>query len=164
MTDPAHRHLRWQIFIGVFLMLLRLFIATLWSPAWKGWCLLRFCFVPMWYPGSGVYLIVLLFFYFCLFSSFQMASVRQLPTLVKCWNMVSFFRKYYNWLLSFWGFVLLLRFSFLLSTVSWRSRERIASYLCMFIGLSAFLCNLVHVLKVDEWSVKIVIIFTQIVL
>ena len=47
----------------VFLMLSRLFFATLWSPAGKGltsWLLLvmfmYFCYVPMWYPGSGVVL------------------------------------------------------------------------------------------------------------
>ena len=45
----------------VFLMLLRLFIAALWSPAGKGltsWLLLvillYFCYFPMWYHGSGV--------------------------------------------------------------------------------------------------------------
>ena len=44
----------------VFLMLLRLFIAALWSPAGKAWplgscwwCLLYFCYFPMRYPGSG---------------------------------------------------------------------------------------------------------------
>ena len=47
----------------VFLMLSRLFIAALWSPAGKGltsWLLLVmfivFCYFPMWYPGSGVVL------------------------------------------------------------------------------------------------------------
>ena len=47
----------------VFLMLSRLFIATLWSPDGKGltsWPLLvmfiAFCYFPMWYPGSGVVL------------------------------------------------------------------------------------------------------------
>ena len=47
----------------VFLMLSRLFIAVLWSPAGKGltsWhlfvILLCFCYFPMWYPGSGVVL------------------------------------------------------------------------------------------------------------
>ena len=47
----------------VFLMLSCLFIATLWSPAGKGlmswpcwWCLLYFCYFPMWCPGSGVVL------------------------------------------------------------------------------------------------------------
>ena len=47
----------------VFLMLLRLFIAALWSPAGKGltscyclWCLLYFCYFSMWYAGSGVVL------------------------------------------------------------------------------------------------------------
>ena len=45
----------------VFLMLLRLFIAALWSPAGKGltsWLLLvillYFCYFSMWYHGSGV--------------------------------------------------------------------------------------------------------------
>ena len=45
----------------VFLILLRLFIAALWSTAGKGltsWLLLLmfivFCYVPMWYPESGV--------------------------------------------------------------------------------------------------------------
>ena len=45
----------------VVLMLLRMFIAALWSPAGKGltsWLLLviflYFCYFPMWYPGSGV--------------------------------------------------------------------------------------------------------------
>ena len=45
----------------VFLMLLRLFIAALWSPAEKvltSWFLLVmfivFCYFLMWYPGSGV--------------------------------------------------------------------------------------------------------------
>ena len=47
----------------VFLMLSRLFIAAMWSPAGKGltsWLLLvifiGFCYFPMWYPGSGVVL------------------------------------------------------------------------------------------------------------
>ena len=47
----------------VFLMLLRLFIAALLSPAGKGltsWLLfvmfIVFCYFPMWYPGSGVVL------------------------------------------------------------------------------------------------------------
>ena len=48
----------------VFLMLSRLFIAALWSPAGKGqasWLLLVmfivfFVYFPMWYPGSGVVL------------------------------------------------------------------------------------------------------------
>ena len=47
----------------VFLMLLNLFIAALWSPAGKGlasWLLLVmfivFCYFLMWYPGSGVVL------------------------------------------------------------------------------------------------------------
>ena len=48
----------------VFLMLSRLFIAVLWSPAGKGLtsCLLLvmfivcFCYFPLWYPGSGVVL------------------------------------------------------------------------------------------------------------
>ena len=48
----------------VFLMLSRLFIAALWSPAGKGLIsrlflviyLLYFCYYPMWYPGSGVVL------------------------------------------------------------------------------------------------------------
>ena len=47
----------------VFLMLLRLFIATLWSPAEKGltsWLFLVmfivFCYFPMCYPGAGVVL------------------------------------------------------------------------------------------------------------
>ena len=46
-----------------FLMLSRLFMAALWSPAWKGltyWLLLMmfivFLLLPMWYPGSGVVL------------------------------------------------------------------------------------------------------------
>ena len=45
------------------LMLSRLFIAALWSPAGKGltsWLLLVmfvvFCYFPMWYAGSGVVL------------------------------------------------------------------------------------------------------------
>ena len=48
----------------VFLMLSRLFIAALWSPAGKGltyWYLLvmfncDFCHFPMWYASSGVLL------------------------------------------------------------------------------------------------------------
>ena len=47
----------------VFLMLLRLFIAALWSPAGKGltsWLLLVmlivFCYFPVWFLGSGVLL------------------------------------------------------------------------------------------------------------
>ena len=48
----------------VFVMLSRLFIAALWSPAGKGlisWLLFVtfncvFCHFPMWYPGSGVVL------------------------------------------------------------------------------------------------------------
>ena len=47
----------------VILMLLRLCIAALWSPAGKGLTsrymlamLLYFCYFPMWYPGSGVVL------------------------------------------------------------------------------------------------------------
>ena len=47
----------------VFLMLLRLSIAALWSPAGKGlasWILLVmfivFLLLPMWYPGTGVVL------------------------------------------------------------------------------------------------------------
>ena len=47
----------------VFLMLSRLFIAALWSPAGKGLTsslllvmFLYFCYFPMWYPGSGVVL------------------------------------------------------------------------------------------------------------
>ena len=47
-------------------MLSRLFIAALWSPARKGltsWLLfvmfiVFFCYLPMWYPGSGTYLII----------------------------------------------------------------------------------------------------------
>ena len=47
----------------VFLVLSRLFIAALWSPAGKGltsWhllvVLLYFCYFPLWYPVSGVVL------------------------------------------------------------------------------------------------------------
>ena len=47
----------------MFVMLSRLFIAALWSPAGKGlitWLLfvslIVFCHLPMWYPGSGVVL------------------------------------------------------------------------------------------------------------
>ena len=47
----------------VFLILSRLSIAAVWSPAGKGltsWLLLVmfivFCYFPMWYPGSGVVL------------------------------------------------------------------------------------------------------------
>ena len=47
----------------VLLMLSRLFIAALWSPAGKGLtsCLLLvifivFCYFTLWYPGSGVVL------------------------------------------------------------------------------------------------------------
>ena len=47
----------------LFLMLSRLVIAALWSPAGKGltsWFMLVmfiiFCYFPMWYPGSGVVL------------------------------------------------------------------------------------------------------------
>ena len=48
----------------VFLMLSRLVIAALWSPAGKeltSWLLLvmfivSFCYFPMWYPWSGVVL------------------------------------------------------------------------------------------------------------
>ena len=54
-------------FCLVFVMLTRLFIAALWSPAGKGlssWLLLALvcdvqlctCHFPMWYPGSGVVL------------------------------------------------------------------------------------------------------------
>ena len=54
-----------NVFCGsfVFLMLRRLFIAALWSPAGKGLtsCLLLVIFIvfllfSMWYPGSGVVL------------------------------------------------------------------------------------------------------------
>ena len=38
----------------VFLMLLRLFTAGLWSPAGKG--LISWLLLEMWYPGSGVVL------------------------------------------------------------------------------------------------------------
>ena len=47
----------------VFLMLSRLFIAAFKSTAGKEltswllmWCLLYFCYFPMWFPGSGVVL------------------------------------------------------------------------------------------------------------
>ena len=47
----------------VFLMLLSLFTAALWSPAGKGltsWLLsvmfIVFCYFPLWYPGSVVVL------------------------------------------------------------------------------------------------------------
>ena len=47
----------------VIVMLLRLFIAALWSPAGKGltsWLLfvmfIVVCYFPMWYTGSGVVL------------------------------------------------------------------------------------------------------------
>ena len=43
----------------VFVMLSRLYIAALWSPAGKGltsWLLFVMCHFPMWYPGSGVIL------------------------------------------------------------------------------------------------------------
>ena len=47
----------------VFLMLLSLFTAALWSPARKGltsWLLsvmfIVFCYFPLWYPGSVVVL------------------------------------------------------------------------------------------------------------
>ena len=47
----------------MFLMLLSLFTAALWSPAGKGltsWLLsvmfIVFCYFPLWYPGSGVVL------------------------------------------------------------------------------------------------------------
>ena len=47
----------------VFVMLSRLFIAALWSPAGKGltsWLLfimfIVFCYFLVWYPGSGVVL------------------------------------------------------------------------------------------------------------
>ena len=43
----------------VFVMLSRLFIADLWSPAGKGRLFVMFnsvCHFPMWYPGSGVVL------------------------------------------------------------------------------------------------------------
>ena len=51
-------------FCLVFVMLSRLFIAALWSPAGKGltsWLLFVvlncvFCHFPMWYPGSYVVL------------------------------------------------------------------------------------------------------------
>ena len=59
----------------VFVMLSRLFIAAVWSPAGKGltsWLLfvmfnfvcdvqLCFCHFPMWYPGSGVALACIFF-------------------------------------------------------------------------------------------------------
>ena len=48
-----------MLFVLVFLMLSRLFIAALWSPAGKGltsWLLLVmfivFCYFPLWYPGQ----------------------------------------------------------------------------------------------------------------
>ena len=54
-------HLSYLCLVSV--MLSRLFIAALWSPAGKGltsWLFLRyilcFCYIPMWYPGSGVVL------------------------------------------------------------------------------------------------------------
>ena len=47
----------------VFVMLLRLFIAALWSPGGKGltsWLLFVmfyvFCYFTIWYPGTGVVL------------------------------------------------------------------------------------------------------------
>ena len=46
----------------VFVMLLRLFIAAMWSPAGKGltswrlFVMFVFCHFPLWYPGSGVVL------------------------------------------------------------------------------------------------------------
>ena len=50
-------------FFIVFVMLSRLHIAALWSPAGKGltsWlsfeCLICDCFFPIWLPGSGVVL------------------------------------------------------------------------------------------------------------
>ena len=52
-----------MVLCPAFLMLSRLFIAALWSPAGKGltsWLLLVlfivFCYFLMWYPGSGVVL------------------------------------------------------------------------------------------------------------
>ena len=50
----------------VFVMLSRLFIAALWSPAEKeltSWlsflCLIVFCHFPMWYPWLGVVSILI---------------------------------------------------------------------------------------------------------
>ena len=43
----------------VFVMLSRLFIAALWSPAGKGlisWLSFVICHFPMWYPGSSAVL------------------------------------------------------------------------------------------------------------
>ena len=52
----------------VFLMLSRLFIAALWSPAGErltSWLLLVlfivFCYFPVWYPGSVVVLDCIIF-------------------------------------------------------------------------------------------------------
>ena len=55
--------LLWITCVLCFSCILRLFIAAVWSPAGKGltsWLLLVmllfFCYLPMWYPGSGVVL------------------------------------------------------------------------------------------------------------
>ena len=60
----------------VFFMLLRLFIAALWSPAGKGltsWLLFVmfncFCHFHMWYPGSGVVFDLCHISYFSYFST-----------------------------------------------------------------------------------------------
>ena len=68
----------------VFLMLLRLFIAALRTPAGK-WLTSRlllvmfiyFCYFPMWYPGSGV-VLDLSFPNLCLLSYFVVYSVKHL--------------------------------------------------------------------------------------
>ena len=53
-----------MLIMSCVVMLSRLFIAAVWSPAGKGlnsWLLFVmfncvFCYFPMWYPGSGVVL------------------------------------------------------------------------------------------------------------
>ena len=67
--DPHCIHLHVESMLSfvflclVFLMLLRLFIAALWSPAGKGLTsrlllvmFIVFYYFPMWYPASGVVL------------------------------------------------------------------------------------------------------------
>ena len=71
----------------VCLMLPRLFIAALWSPAGKSadsWLLpvifIIFCYFPMLYPGTGMYLIVS-FHDRCILSYFvSLAKKRQKTT------------------------------------------------------------------------------------
>ena len=74
----------------VFLMLWRLFIAALWSPARKrltSWLFLvmfiLFCYFPMWYPGSDVVLDCIV--------SWSLSSFL-------LWNRYTFFETVISWL------------------------------------------------------------------